>query len=104
MQSTAATKTTTTTKLTSNPNPSTKGQTVTFTATVAGQNGGTPTGTVVFQNGLHTKMATKTLSAGSARLAISTLPTGTLRIEAVYSGDANFAGNTSNVVKQVVDP
>ena len=42
---------TTTTSVTSNLNPSTYGQTVTFTATVAPEYAGTPTGTVMFYDG-----------------------------------------------------
>jgi hypothetical protein len=32
-----------------------------------------------------------------------TLKVGTNSIKAVYGGDSNFAGSTSNVVKQVVE-
>jgi hypothetical protein len=102
-QSTTAIKATTTTALGSRPNPSTEGQAVTFTAIVVGQNGGTPTGTVTFQNVQDTKMRTERLASATASLSISTLAVGTVRAEAVYSGDANFAASTSNVVTQVVN-
>ena len=47
-------KATSTTTLTSSQNPSTYGQPVTFTATVAPQFSGTPTGSVVFKDGAKT--------------------------------------------------
>jgi N-acetylneuraminic acid mutarotase len=87
--------------LTSSPNPSSFAALVTFTATVLGQVGGTPTGTVTFSNGSAT-LGTAALSGGSAVFTISALPQGTDSITAVYSGDSNFAGSTSNAVSQVV--
>jgi hypothetical protein len=48
-------------------------------------------------------LGTGTLSDGSATFMTSTLPVGTNSITAVYGGDANFGGSTSNVVKQVVE-
>src|ERR1700730_5992408 len=50
-------KTTSTTSLTSSLNPSIFGQSVTFTATVAPQFSGTPTGTVTFYDGTTTLKA-----------------------------------------------
>ncbi len=97
----AATKTTTT--LTSSPNPSTYRQVVTFTAVVSSSIGAPPDGeTVSFMKGT-TVLGTGTLSGGSASYMTSTLKMGTNSIEAVYGGDTNFAGSTSNVVKQVVE-
>jgi hypothetical protein len=93
----------TTTTLTSSPNPSTHGQAVTFTAAVASGLGAPPDGeTVTFKKGT-TVLGTGTLSGGSASFTTSTLPVGTPSIKAVYGGDSNFGGSTSNVVKQVVN-
>lgn len=92
-----------TTTLTSSPNPSVFGQAVTFTATVTpvSPGAGTPTGTVTFKNGATT-IGTGTLSSGVATFTTSALAAGNHSITAVYSGDSNFAGSTSNTVSQTV--
>jgi uncharacterized repeat protein (TIGR03803 family) len=93
----------TTTTLTSSPNPSTYGRTVTFTAVVASIVGAPPDGeTVSFTKGKKV-LGTGTLTAGSATFTTSTLPVGTNLIKAVYGGDSNLAGSTSKVVNQVVN-
>jgi hypothetical protein len=93
----------TTTTLSSSPNPSVHGQAVTFTAVVSSGAGTPPNGeTVSFMKG-KVVLGTGTLSDGSATFMTSTLPVGTNSITAVYGGDANFGGSTSNVVKQVVE-
>ena len=93
---------TTTTTLTSSPNPSTKGQEVTFTAVVTASNGSPPNGeTVTFKN-YGSILGMGTLSGGSAVFKTSTLPVGVAKITAVYGGDRTLAGSTSNPVKQVV--
>ena len=89
------------TGLTSSKNPSEFGEPVTFTATVSGQFGGTATGTVTFNQG-STKLGTATLSKGTAKFTTTALPVGTDSIKAVYSGDTNFVGSTSEAVAQVV--
>ncbi len=89
------------TTLASSLNPSNSGQSVTFTATVTGQFGGTATGTVTFSSG-STSLGSAALSGNSARLSTTALPTGTDSVTAVYSGDSNFTGSTSNAVSQVV--
>jgi sugar lactone lactonase YvrE len=94
----------TTTALISNQNPTTQGQSVTFTATVTpGPGGVTPDGTVTFMNGTAT-LGTQTLTAGSASFSTTTLPIGVNPITAVYSGDSanGIQGSTSNVVQQDV--
>jgi hypothetical protein len=90
------------TALVSSVNPSAVGQSVSFTATVAGQYGGSATGSVTFSNG-STSLGSVSLSGGSAVLAIMALPAGTDSITAVYSGDTNFAGSTSSSVSQMVN-
>ncbi|MFZ0771007.1 MAG: Ig-like domain repeat protein [Candidatus Sulfotelmatobacter sp.] len=97
-----ASKGTTTTALVSSLNPSQSGQAVTFTATVTFSLGETPAGeTVTFMDGT-TQLGTGALNGGSASFTTSTLPPGTNAITAVYAGDSNFAGSTSNAVSQVV--
>jgi uncharacterized repeat protein (TIGR03803 family) len=93
----------TTTVLSSAPNPSTYGQTVTFTAVVSSSAGAPPDGeTVTFEQGA-TVLGTGTLSGGTATLSISTLGVGSHAITAVYGGDSNLDGSTSKAVKQVVN-
>jgi hypothetical protein len=96
----AVTKAVTTTTLTSSPNPSQAGQTVKFTATVTGQYGGTPTGTVTFKDG-STVLAQVTLSSGVARFKTSTLTVGKHHISANYGGDANFRWSSGSVTQVV---
>ena len=93
-------KAVTTTTLVSSVNPSTFGQSVTFTATVA-SGSGTPTGTVTFKRGAAI-LGTATLSGGVATFTTATLPVGTGSITAAYGGDANFAPSTSAAVSQKV--
>jgi hypothetical protein len=82
----------TTTMLTSSPNPSVLGQQVTFTASVSviGPGTGTPTGLVAFMDGATT-LGTAPLSAGVATFSTSTLSLGTHAISAVYLGDSRNA-------------
>jgi hypothetical protein len=95
----------TTTALRSSQNPSSFGQTVTFTATVRAQPGfdkGTPTGTVSFYDGTTDIGNSNLNSSGVATLTASTLSVGTHSITAAYNGDANFLPSTSPVLYQVV--
>lgn len=93
---------TTTTTLTSAPNPSAQGQAVTFTANVTSTAGAPPDGeTVTFMAG-KTKLGTGSLSAGAATFITSTLRAGTTPVTAVYGGDSLFGGSKSAPVKQVV--
>ena len=98
---TATTLPATTTALKSSVNPSSYDQSVTFTATVTGQFGGTPTGTVTFKNG-STTLGSATLSGGVATYTTAALAVGTSSITAVYGGSSSFTGSTSSVVSQVV--
>jgi hypothetical protein len=74
------------------------GSLITFTATVSAiaTGAGNPSGTINFYDG-GTKLGTGTLSGGKATLSKSNLSGHS--ITAVYSGDANFAISTSNIVK-----
>lgn len=93
----------TTTALSSSPNPSAPGQSVTFTVTVVKSGGsGQPTGTVTFKEGATT-LGTATLdAAGSASFSTVALGVGSHAITAAYGGDGNFLASASSVLTQVV--
>src|SRR5437016_3824794 len=91
----------TSTSLTSTPNPSIVGQTVTLSSTVT-SGAGVPTGTVTFRDGA-TVLGTVTLVNGSASLSISTLTAGTHPLTATYIGSAALAASTSPTVNQIVN-
>jgi len=93
---------TTTTTLVTNLNPSTYGQSVSFSATVQPPTGTTATGTVTFLDG-STSLGSATSSGNSAQLNIASLGAGTHSITAVYSGDSNMAASTSAAVTQQVN-
>lgn len=92
-----------TTTLSSSLNPSGDGEAVTFTAVVSSPDGAPPNGEIIsFMNGA-TKLGTGTLSGGKATFSDSKLtPGATTAVTAVYPGDANLKGSTSNAVEQVV--
>ena len=91
----------TTTVLSSSPNPSAYGQRVTFTATVTPTGPYPLTGTVKFWDGT-TAIGTAGLHNGVAKLSKSTLAVGTHPITAQYLGDAVSDKSTSSVVNQGV--
>jgi hypothetical protein len=82
---------TTTSTPASNLNPSTYGQTITFTATV---NSSTATGTIQFFDG-PTLLGGAPVNGGSASFSTSAVSAGSRLITAVYSGDGQFAPSTS---------
>jgi hypothetical protein len=86
------------TAVASSANPSTAGQTVTFTAVVSpGTFAGTPTGTVTFTiDGTSEPPVSLQVVNGKdqATFSISTLKAGTHTISAKYNGDSTFAANT----------
>ena len=89
----------TTTAVTSSPNPSLYGQTVTISATVGSSapGTGTPTGSVAFTDvttGLS--LGTATLSAGSASITKSFTVLGDHTIRAAYAGDVNYLASTQS--------
>ena len=90
----------TTTTLISSPNPSNTGQTVTLTATVTGQYGGTPAGTIVFLDGT-TPLGTVALSASQAILMKLFPVIGMKSLSAMYSGDANYISSTGTQTQTV---
>ena len=88
---------TTVTTLSASPNPSIRGQRVTFTATVTAG----ATGTVAFNiDGVGYPPVA--VNGGQAQIATIDLPVGTHTISASYSGDANFLGSASNTLSQTV--
>ena len=92
----------TTTSLSSSVNPSNYGQGVTFTATIAPEFSGTPTGTVSFKNGTL-GLRTVTLSGGVASYTTAKLAVGTESITAVYNGSTSFTPSMSTALSQVVN-
>jgi hypothetical protein len=74
---------------------------VTFTATVTG-NGGVPTGSVTFVDGVNTLGSVALNAGGVAVYTTSSLSVGAHTITAVYGGDANDAGSTSSGVTETV--
>ena len=92
---------TVTVTVTSSPNPSMAGQSVTFTATVK-SSGGVPTGSVTFK-GNGTTLGTVNLTNGVAKYSTSTLRTGTINISAQYTASGDYYG-ASGSMSQVVNP
>jgi hypothetical protein len=94
----------TTTALSSAPNPSIFGEPVTFTATVevVAPGAGVPMGTVTFSDD-STTLGTAALTGGSASLSIATLGLGGRTITAVYDGGTNFAWSSSPALVQTVE-
>ena len=91
----------TTTELTSNVNPSSPGQPVTFTANVTPSGPFEATGKVKFWDG-KTTIGSATLRGGVATLTKSNLTVGTHPITAFFGGDANSDKSTSPILHQVV--
>jgi len=88
-----------TTAVTASPSPSTYGQSVTFTATVAAVAPavGAPTGTVTFTiDGIA--VGTINLSGGVATFSTTALVVGSRAVVVSYSGDTNFNASTSTPV------
>jgi len=89
------------TTFTSSLNPSVFGTSVTFTATVSSI-GGTPSGTVTFNDG-STILGQASLVSGQSAFSASALAQGAHSIVAVYGGDANFESSTSSAISQTVN-
>ena len=92
-----------TTGLTSSPNPSNFGQTVTFTATVnPSAFAALPTGNVTFFDG-STNIGSGSLNSHAvATFNISTLSIGAHSVKATYNGDSNYVTSTSSPTVQLV--
>ena len=91
----------TTTTVTSSPNPSQVGQTVTFTATVSSTRP-IPDGQIVAFSTGKTKLGTATTTNGVASLNTSFSKAETYTIKASYAG-GGFFGASSGTMKQVVE-
>src|SRR5438105_7382719 len=100
----------TTTTLVSSLNPSTYGQSVTFTATVTANAPSTinpaSTGSVTFKDGSTTLCSAVAIDAGGkANCAVNYLAAGSHSLTATYSGDSNYnASPASSAVSQAVNP
>jgi VCBS repeat-containing protein len=87
--------------LSSSANPSVFGQSVSFTITIAAASGsGTPTGTVVLQDGAAS-MSTFNLVNGQASFTTSGLAVGSHSITAAYRGDLNFNAASTTLLQTV---
>jgi hypothetical protein len=94
----------TVTFLASSGNPSLGGQRVTFTASVMAGGAPVAAGTITFRRGAVFLGTVPIGAGGAASLTVSSLPVGTLRIQAVYNGTTNYASSVSPVLKQKVSP
>ena len=86
----------------SSQNPSSFGQSVTFTASVAPQFSGTVKGAVTFYDGT-TILKTKSLSGGAAKFTTAELTSGTHTITATYNESRIFRGSSASLT-QIVQP
>jgi hypothetical protein len=94
------TKAASTTALSSLPNPSNLGGSVTFTITVTPQFTGVPTGSVKLTLGT-TLIGTVTLLNGTGSFTTTTLPHGADVIKATYGGSAKFTGSSVSITQTV---
>ncbi|MGW8397161.1 beta strand repeat-containing protein, partial [Streptomyces lydicus] len=104
VQSVAMSVSTTSTTVSSAPEPSVVGAAVTFTAAVAVEPpaSGTPTGSVTFHFGDGSPTVAVALAGGTATAGHTYTAAGPYSVIAVYSGDADFAGS-SGLDTQSVD-
>lgn len=99
----------TTTTLSSAPNPSVTGQSVTFTATVTSNppGGGVPTGSVTFTEGATTLASGVAVNgSGQAAFGTTTLAVGSHVITAAFTGTGSWANSSGDdsAAPQVVNP
>ena len=94
----------TSTTLSSSPNPSTFGQTVVLWATVTAASGsGIPAGDVTFMDGSTVLGSSPIDASGVATLLISSLSVGAHSIAATYVGNGSYGGSVSPPIAQVVN-
>lgn len=96
----------TSTAVTSTPNPSTFGQSVTFTATVT-SGSGVPAGTVTFTEGATVRASNVAVNgAGQASFSITTLSAGSHTLTATFTGASGWLGSSgdNSGAPQVVNP
>src|SRR5262249_2582415 len=92
----------TVTKVSSSRNPSGPGDAVTLNATVSSPSGGTPTGTVYFNQG-DNSLANKTLVDGRTSFTTRALPIGQDVVTANYSGDSNYGFSGATLTERVLE-
>jgi hypothetical protein len=90
----------TTTTLSTSGSPSTFGNPVTLTATVAPAPAG---GTVQFYDNAVALGSPVAVSGGQAQLITNSLAAGSHPITAIFNGTAGYAGSTASVISQEVD-
>jgi hypothetical protein len=93
------TQATSTATLTSSPNPSTQGQSVTFTAKITSPTT-TPTGPVTFTAG-KTTLGTVELTNGKATFTTSTLAVGSTTVTVTYPWNSNISESSASVTQVV---
>jgi hypothetical protein len=91
--------TTTTATLTSSPNPSISGESVTFKAVINSPTT-SPTGPVTFTAG-NIVLGQVQLKGRIAELTTSSLPVGSTTVTATYNGDSNIKGSSASVTQVV---
>ncbi len=87
----------------SSANPSTLGQSVTFTATLSSIAGPPPDGEMVQFTAGGKSLGSAPLSNGIAQLTTSAIAVGSHMVTASYSGDANYLPSTYQALKQTVN-
>lgn len=92
----------TNTTLQSSENPSTEGDSVTFSSTVTSGNG-IPLGSVTFSDSGITLGTVSLDGTGNATLATSSLAAGTHSLNASYSGAMGFIASQSQTLSQIVN-
>ena len=91
-----------TTVLTSTPDPSVFGQSVTLTATVTSAGGQVTTGTVTFTEAATVLCAAAPVQPdGTATCAVDDLGAGAHQLTATFSGSADFAGSSGQTTQTV---
>jgi uncharacterized repeat protein (TIGR03803 family) len=93
------TQTTSAAAITASPNPSTQGQSVTFTARITSPTA-TPAGPVTFTAG-KTVLGSVELSDGKAKFTTSTLAVGSTKVTVTYPSDADISGSSASVTQVV---
>jgi hypothetical protein len=81
------------------PSPADLGQSVTMTAST----NAAATGEMTFFAGIN-PLGSAGVAAGRASFTTTLLPSGTVNLFAVYSGDANFGSNTSPAYSETITP
>jgi hypothetical protein len=91
--------------LSGTPNPANLGQSVTFTAQVAGSGNTVPTGQVqfLFLDGVTPEQDATLDGTGTATVTLSFSNSGAHRLKAHYVGDSNFSPGTSNILTEVIN-